>query len=47
MWYLYLSEPPDNNPDADAWKFGYRTVGIAEAYDNKKLGIYAHTVAAA
>ena len=38
---------PDNNPDADAWKFGYRTVGIAEAYDNKKLGIYAHTVAAA
>lgn len=36
---------PDQNQDADAWKFGYRTVGIAEAYDNKKDGIYVHTVA--
>lgn len=35
---------PDQNQDADAWKFGYRTVGIAECYDNKKDGIYVHTV---
>lgn len=27
---------------ADAWKFGYRTVGIAEAKDNKKVAIYVH-----
>lgn len=32
------------NQDADAWKFAYRTVGIAEHYDNKKDGIYVHTV---
>lgn len=38
---------PDANQDADAWKFGYRTVGIAECKDNKKDGIYAHTVASA
>ncbi len=37
---------PEANQDADAWKFGYRTVGIAEAKDNKKVAIYAHTVAA-
>ena len=36
---------PETNQDADAWKFGYRTVGIVEAYDNKKDGIYVHTVA--
>lgn len=36
---------PEQNQDADAWKFGYRTVGIAECMDNKKDGIYAHTVA--
>lgn len=35
---------PEANQDADAWKFGYRTVGIAEHYDNKKDGIYVHTV---
>lgn len=35
---------PDQNQDADAWKFGYRTVGIAECKDNKKAGIYVHTV---
>lgn len=33
---------PEQNPDADAWKFGYRHVGIAEVYDNKKAGIYLH-----
>ena len=37
---------PEQNPDADAWKFGYRTVGIAEAKDNKKVAIYVHTAAA-
>lgn len=34
---------PEANQDADAWKFGYRTVGIAEAKDNKKVAIYVHT----
>ncbi len=38
---------PEANQDADAWKFGYRTVGIAECKDNKKDGIYVHTVAGA
>ncbi len=36
---------PEQNQTADAWKFGYRTVGIAEAYDNKKVAIYAHIAA--
>lgn len=36
---------PEVNQDADAWKFGYRTVGIAEAKDNKKVAIYVHTAA--
>lgn len=30
---------PDMNQNADAWLFGYRTVGIAETYDNKKGAI--------
>ncbi len=33
---------PEQNPDADAWKFGYRMVGIADAYENKVAGIYLH-----
>lgn len=37
---------PEQNQDADSWKFGYRTVGIAEVKDNKKAAIYSHTVAA-
>ena len=37
---------PDQNQTADGWKFGYRTVGIAECKDNKKDGIYVHTAAA-
>ena len=37
---------PDENQDADAWKFGYRTSGIAEVRDNKVAGIYAHTASA-
>lgn len=35
---------PEQNQTADAWKFGYRTVGIAEAQDNKKVAIYVHKV---
>ena len=37
---------PANNPDADAWKFGYRNVGIADTYKNKVAGIYASHKAA-
>ena len=33
---------PEQNQDADAWKFGYRNVGIAEVYENKVSGIYLH-----
>ena len=36
---------PDQNQDADAWKFGYRTAGIADVRDNKVAGIYAHVTA--
>lgn len=31
---------PEQNQTADAWKFGYRNVGIAEVYENKVAGIY-------
>lgn len=33
---------PEQNQSADAWKFGYRNVGIAEVYENKVSGIYLH-----
>ena len=33
---------PEQNPSADAWKFGYRVNGIADVYKNKKAGVYAH-----
>lgn len=33
---------PEMNQNADAYKFGYRNVGIADAYDNKLAGIYLH-----
>lgn len=33
---------PEQNPNADAWKFGYRTVGIAEVLSNKLAGVYVH-----
>lgn len=33
---------PEENQTADAWKFGYRTVGIADGYENKRAGIYLH-----
>lgn len=37
---------PELNPDADAWKFGYRLVGVCQVYDNKLAGLYASTNAA-
>lgn len=37
---------PDVNQDADAYKFGYRNVGIADVYENKAAGIYLHHKAA-
>ena len=33
---------PEQNQNADAWKFGYRNVSIADGYDNKVKGIYLH-----
>lgn len=33
---------PDQNQTADAYKFGYRNVGIADIYANKLAGIYLH-----
>ena len=37
---------PEQNQSADAWKFGYRNYGLADVYENKTAGIYAHTKAA-
>ena len=36
---------PEQNPTADAWKFGYRVCGIADVFKNKKAGVYAHLAA--
>lgn len=36
---------PEQNQTADAWKFGYRAYGIADALDNKKAAIVGHSVA--
>lgn len=33
---------PEMNQTADAYKFGYRHVGIADVYENKVAGIYLH-----
>lgn len=33
---------PEANQDADAWKYGYRQVGIADVYKNKLAGVYLH-----
>lgn len=33
---------PEQNQSADAWKFGYRNYGLADVYENKTAGIYAH-----
>lgn len=38
---------PEQNPDADAWKYGYRNVSIADAYQNKLSGIYTSQVSSA
>lgn len=32
---------PEANQTSDGWKFGFRSVGIAEVYENKVAGIYA------
>lgn len=37
---------PEQNQTADAYKFGYRNVGIADVYENKVAGIYLHMKAA-
>lgn len=36
---------PDANQTADAWKYGYRNVGVADVYSNKLLGVYFHSEA--
>ena len=33
---------PEQNQDADGYKFGYRHVAIADVYENKVSGIYLH-----
>ena len=33
---------PEQNQNADAWKFGYRQVGVNDVYKNKLAGIYLH-----
>lgn len=33
---------PEQNQDADAWKFGYRIYGLNDVYENKVAGIYLH-----
>ncbi len=37
---------PSVNQDADAWKFGYRNVSIADVYENKTAGVYVNFTAA-
>ena len=33
---------PEQNQDADAYKYGYRQVGVADLYENKTAGVYLH-----
>lgn len=33
---------PEENQTSDAWKFFYRSYGIADVYENKVCGIYLH-----
>lgn len=33
---------PQENQNADAWKFPYRAYGLADSYENKAAGIYCH-----
>ena len=35
---------PEQNQKADAWKYGYRNVGVADVYAGKLAGVYCHTV---
>lgn len=36
---------PEANQKADAWKYGYRNVGVAAVYPNKAAGVYWHSEA--
>lgn len=36
---------PANNPDADSWKYGYRSYGLCDVYASKTAGIYCHSEA--
>ena len=33
---------PEQNQNADAWKYGYRNYGLCDTYENKVAGIYVH-----
>ena len=33
---------PEQNQDADAWKYRYRNYGLCDTYENKAAGIYVH-----
>ena len=33
---------PEQNQTGDAWKYGYRNVGIADVYANKLAGVFCH-----
>ena len=33
---------PEENQTSDAWKFFYRSYGVADVYENKAAGIYLH-----
>lgn len=37
---------PEANQSSDGWKFGYRDVGIADGYKNKRGGIFVHKATA-
>lgn len=34
---------PEDNQEADAWKFFFRAYGLADVYENKTAGIYLHS----
>ena len=36
---------PEENQNADGWKFVFRSYGLAEVYENKVSGIYLHNKA--
>jgi len=37
---------PEQNQSADAWKYGYRIVAVADVYANKRSGVYLHKAVA-